>query len=103
MSTLQEKKQLLKIRKDEVKLLEQEIARLTLEEKEKQEKQPKPILTIVDKFPVGSTVLLIGKREQYQLRRKKAQVIGHTDQFVKLTRKEETFIRRPENLKLVLE
>ena len=101
MSTLQEKKKLLQLRKDEVRLLEQEIARLTLEEEEKQKKQPKPVLTFIEKFPIGSSVLLIGKREQYRLRGKKAEVIGHTDQFVKLSRKGESFIRRPENLKLV--
>ena len=95
MTTIQEKKQLLKVIKEEVKQLEEEIAKCSLEEKSQR------IPTLPERFPIGSNVHLIGKSEKYRLRRKRAVVVGHTTCFVKLERKEETFIRAPENLKLI--
>ena len=95
MTTIQEKKQLLKVRKEEVKQLEEEIAKCSLEEKSQR------IPTLPERYPIGSNVCLTGKSEKHRLRRKRAVVVGHTTCFVKLKRKKKTFIRAPENLKLI--
>ena len=89
-SKLDEKKRELHIKKREVVLLEEEIAKLNINERG----------TIADQFPTQATVILIGKSEKYRLRQKKATVIGHTTCFVRLRRKEEEFLRSPENLLL---
>ena len=95
MSTLREKQQLLIIRRNEVRQLEEDIARLSLEEP----RQPTP--TITERFPIGSTVRLVGRNEKLRLRRKKAVVVDHTKCFVILERRNETFRRAPENLQRI--
>ena len=83
------------VKKEEVKKLEEEIAKCSLEE------QSTHTPTLLERFPIGYSVRLIGKSEKYRLRQTKATVIGHTTCFVKLKRKEESFIRAPENHKLI--
>ena len=89
-SKLDEKKRELRMKKLEVELLEEEIAKLSVNERG----------TIANQFPIQATVILIGKSEKYRLRQKKATVIGYTTCFVKLRRKEEVFLRSTENLLL---
>ena len=95
MTTLQEKKKLLKVKKEEVEQLEKEIAKCSLEDRTSQ------TLSLSERFPIGSTVRLIGKKEKHRLRQKRAVVVGHTTCFIKLERKENRFIRAPENLEIL--
>ena len=97
MTTIQEKKNLLQVKKDEVRQLEQEIAQLTLEEQEQEEP------SLAQSFPVGATVKFIGKREKYRLRGKKAVVTGHTKCYVLLRRRNEHLQRYPHNLQVIEE
>ena len=97
MSTIQEKKKLIEVKKEEIKRLEEEIAKCTLEE----QNQPTSPPTIVDQFPIGSRVRLVGRNEKLYLRRKKATVIDHTEKTVLLKRKGEIFRRFPTNLKRI--
>ena len=88
--TLSSKKKELKKKQLEVKLLEDEISRLTISDT--------PAPTIPDRFPIDSSVRLIGSNENYRLRQKTAIVIEHTTCFVRLRRKKEEFLRAPENI-----
>ena len=87
---LDEKKKILQIKKLEIQLLEKEIAKLSVSENN----------SIDNRFPLQSSVVLVGKSEKQRLRQKKATVIGHTTSFVKLRRREEEFLRAPENLRM---
>ena len=86
---LDEKKKILQIKKLEIQLLEKEIAKLSVSENS----------PIDNRFPLHSTVILVGKSEKHRLLQKKATIIGHTTCFVKLRRREEEFLRAPENLR----
>ena len=90
MSTeLEDKKKELRIKLLEVAALEERIARLILAD------------TSHERFPIGSKVRLTGKKEKPSLRRKIANVVGHTTCYVRLERKGESFRRAPENITLV--
>ena len=93
------KKSELKLRQQQVAQIEEEIRLLSLAEKAT--KAP----SLQERFPENSIVRLTGKNEKHYLRRKKARVIGHTTCYVRLEwkngKKKETFLRAPENIKIV--
>ena len=88
----------LKLRQQQVAILEREIRLLSIEEKERKPRT----LTLPERFPKHSIVRLIGKNEKYRLRRKRAEVVGYTNCYIRLERKGgEEFLRAPENLGLI--
>ena len=96
MPTKLEKKQKeLQLRQQQVLQLQEEIAKLSITENQS------PVLTLPSRYPLGQKVILSGKNEKYRLRNKRATAIGHTTCYVKLQKKEERFLRAPENLTVV--
>ena len=91
-SALDSKKRELKLRKQQIAILEEEIRLLSL--KEGTPRTP----TLQERFPKHSTVRLTGKSEKYRLKGKKAKVTGYTNCYVRLERKGESFLRAPENI-----
>ena len=81
MTSLQEKKKLLKVKKEEVEQLEEEIAKCSLED------QTSQTPSLSERFPIGSALRLIGKNEKYRLRLKRAVVVGHTTCCINLEKK----------------
>ena len=57
MSTIEDKKKLLKIKKSEVEQLEEEIAALTLEQEQQLQKAP----SLPERFPIGLIVRLVDR------------------------------------------
>ena len=92
------KKRELEAKRRQVEALEREIADIEKRLAKAKLDDDEPT-NFSGRFPVGSTVRLIGKNEKQHLRRKEATVIGHTNCFVKLQLQEETFKRSPENIK----
>ena len=98
MSTIvNKKKREIAIKQEEIAILEQEIIKLTLEEKQSK----RSTLSLQERFPPNSTVRLVGHNEKLRLRQKKATVVGYTDCFIRLKRKEEVFLRAPKNIDLL--
>ena len=93
-STLDSKKKELKLRQQQVAILEEEIRLLSIENC----KPNSP--TLQERFPEHSTIILTGKNEKYRLKGKKAKVVGYTNCYIRLERKGESFLRAPGNLEL---
>ena len=89
------KKKDLRLKQKEIAQLEEEIRLLSLAEKTI--KTP----SLKKRFPVNSTVRLIGRNEKVYLKRELARVVDHTHCYVRLNWKKETFLRAPENIVLV--
>ena len=94
-SKLEEKQKELQLRQLQVLQLQEEIANLSITERQS------PVPTLPERHPLGQKVKLTGKNEKYRLRNKKATVTGHTNCYVRLLRKGESFLRAPENLTVV--
>ena len=97
---LESKLKELELRQQQVAILEEEIRLLSIEDK--RDKKPRA-LSLQERFPKHSTVRLTGRNENHRLRRKKAEVIGYTNCYIRLERKGEEFLRAPENLELICE